>query len=211
MDLPLAIVLDGEASDRESTAEALRRAGVDAVVASTPQDALDIVRAWALAAAPPGHLRPEDVPALARSFVEGLRRLNHLPPIAIAPEALSALCRHEWNGDVGALRQAVETAVILATGGRVGLKDLPAFLRGGDAAEDPGGRHDRRFRTAKRSVVDAFERSYLSDLLRSHEGNVTAAAETAGMLRSALQRLLRKHDLRSSSFRPSAPAGPSAS
>jgi DNA-binding NtrC family response regulator len=70
---------------------------------------------------------------------------------------------------------------------------------------------DRQFRAAKRSVVDAFERSYLSDLLKRHGGNVTAAAETAGMLRSALQRLLRKHDLRSSSFRGNAHAGTDAS
>ena len=54
---------------------------------------------------------------------------------------------------------------------------------------------------AKRDVVDSFERAYLSDLLAQHHGNVTAAAHQAGMLRSALQRLLRKHDLRSMDFR----------
>jgi len=203
MDLPLAIVLDGEDSVRESAAEALRRVGVDVVVASTARDALDIVRAWAAAAGPLGDLRREDVPTLTRSFVEALRRLNQLPPIAIAPEALAALCRHDWKGDVAALRHAVETAVILATDGTVRVKDLPTFLQGSETLAEVDARADRSFRAAKRSVVDAFERSYLSDLLRRHRGNVTAAAAAAGMLRSALQRLLRKHDLRSSSFRSS--------
>jgi two-component system response regulator GlrR len=50
-------------------------------------------------------------------------------------------------------------------------------------------------------VVEAFERAYLEELLRRHGGNVTGAAEQSGMLRSALQRLLRKHDLHSADFR----------
>ena len=57
------------------------------------------------------------------------------------------------------------------------------------------------FRAAKRRVVDAFEHSYLTELLTQHTGNVTLAAQQAGMLRSALQRLLRKHGLRSADFR----------
>ena len=58
-----------------------------------------------------------------------------------------------------------------------------------------------RFREMKREVVEAFERAYLDDLLLRHAGNVTAAAQHSGMLRSALQRLLRKYDLRSAEYR----------
>jgi len=200
MDLPLAIVLRGEASVAESTAEALKGCGVDVVVPASPEQAMDLVRAWAAASGVPGSLRREDVPALTRAFVEGLRRLNRLPPITVSAEAQEALTEHDWKGSVDALRQAVETAVIVAADGTLRLKDLPAFLRGAPGAESPG-RSARRFRDAKRTVVDAFERSYLSELLARHAGNVTAAAEQSGMLRSALQRLLRKHDIRSSSFR----------
>jgi DNA-binding NtrC family response regulator len=69
---------------------------------------------------------------------------------------------------------------------------------------EPEDLSNRPFRIAKREVVDAFERSYLSDILMKHRGNVTAAAQQAGMLRSALQRLLRKHELRSAEFRQGA-------
>jgi two-component system response regulator AtoC len=148
--------------------------------------------------------RPEDVPLLARSFVEGLRRLNALPPIALAPEAIRALEGASWSGNVHELRNAVETAIILASDGIVREADLPAALReaGTPASGGPGLRADRSFREAKRSVVHAFERVYLTDLLERHRGNVTGAASRSGMLRSALQRLLRKHDLRSAAFRP---------
>ena len=150
---------------------------------------------------PPLRERIEDVPVLVRAFIESLRRLNGLPPIGVAPEALAALGTHRWPGNVRELRDAVETAVILAPEGVLRLDDLPAFVRGGTGPAEPGVRSDRPFRSAKRKVVDAFERAYLSDLLRRHAGNVTGAAEHAGMLRSALQRLLRKHDLRSVDFR----------
>ncbi len=145
--------------------------------------------------------RPSDIAVLVRRFVEELRRLNGLPPITLAPEALAALESHGWPDNVRQLRNAVETAVILAGDGTVRLKDLPEYLHGGVGPADPGIRGDRRFREAKRSIVEAFERSYLKDLLNRHGGNVTGAAEHAGMLRSALQRLLRKHDLRSADFR----------
>jgi DNA-binding NtrC family response regulator len=150
---------------------------------------------------PPLREHREDVALLARSFVEGLRRLNGLPPIALEPAAVEALERHPWTGNIKELRDAVETAVILAADGVVRLRDLPEPLRGSSEGPAPGVRADRRFRAAKRAVVDAFERSYLTDLLGRHRGNVTGAAEHSGMLRSALQRLLRKHDLRSVDFR----------
>jgi DNA-binding NtrC family response regulator len=151
--------------------------------------------------------RAGDVALRVRDYVEGVRELNGLPPITVAPDALAALSRHDWTGREGELRNAVETAVILAADGTLRLRDLPAVVQDAGASASAEVRADRRFRDAKRIVVDAFERAYLSDLLKRHGGNVTAAAEHSGMLRSALQRLLRKHDIRSSSFRASPPVG----
>jgi DNA-binding NtrC family response regulator len=200
MDLPLAIVLDGDVTVREAAADAARRTGADVVVAATVHEALDIVRAWTQTTGPPERLRPEDVPSLTKTFVESIRRLNNLPPIDVDAQALELLQDHDWPGGTAELKHVVETAVILATEGTVRPEHLPGFVRG-DGPGATRARSDKRFREAKRLVVDAFERSYLSELLREHGGNVTAAAESAGMLRSALQRLLRKHELRSSSFR----------
>ncbi len=154
---------------------------------------------------PPLRERTSDVTVFVRTFIEELRALNRLPPIAAAPDALAALERYAWPGNVGQLRSAVESAVILATDGTVRLKDLPDYVLRAAGLADQDVRADRRFRDAKRSVVGAFERSYLEDLLKRHAGNVTGAAEQSGMLRSALQRLLRKHELHSADFRLKAP------
>jgi DNA-binding NtrC family response regulator len=63
-----------------------------------------------------------------------------------------------------------------------------------------------RFKVAKRKAVGHFEQQYLDSLLVYHEGNVTRAAKEAGMLRPALQRLMRKHRLKSADYRRRAQA-----
>jgi DNA-binding NtrC family response regulator len=115
---------------------------------------------------------------------------------------------YAWPGNVRELRNAMEQAVILATDRTIRPRDLPQAIQRVRIAAATEGEDlsERPFRVAKREVVDAFERSYLSELLMKHGGNVTAAAERAGMLRSALQRLLRKHELRSADFRRGARA-----
>ena len=157
--------------------------------------------AGAIVRVPPLREHASDIAGLARSFVEELCRLNGLAPISIAPEAVAALESFAWPGNVRQLRSAIESSVIVAPDGVVRGTHLPEFLRAPSVASAATARADRRFRVAKRSVVEAFERSYLEDLLRRHGGNVTGAAEQSGMLRSALQRLLRKHELHSADFR----------
>lgn len=163
---------------------------------------------------PPLVERLEDVPLLARHFVTRISEINHLPAIRISPEAMQRLEDYSWPGNVQELRNAVEHAAILAADGVIRPRDLPDKIAAGDAGgTDASGSRlvQRKFRDAKREVVEAFERSYLSQLLESHGGNVTSASQQAGMLRSALQRLLRKHGLKSAEFRDTREGRPAAS
>jgi len=155
---------------------------------------------------PPLRERLEDVPHLAMHFTETLRKINNLPGIHLSKEALAALEGYSWPGNVRELRHALEQAVILAENGALQAEHLPERVRRSGTAVPSGERPGRvqaagRFRDMKREVVEAFERAYLDDLLVRHAGNVTAAAQHSGMLRSALQRLLRKYDLRSAEYR----------
>jgi DNA-binding NtrC family response regulator len=195
---------------------AITRPRVAASVGADPRRAADegrlfpgLVAAFgdSIVTVPPLRDRRSDIAVLVRAFIEELRGLNRLPPLEVAPEALAALERCAWPGNARQLRSAVESAVILASDGTVRLRDLPEDVLG-----DAGlrGHAPRRFREAKRLVVEAFEHSYLEDLLKRHGGNVTGAAEQSGMLRSALQRLLRKHELHSADFRRRDATGPYA-
>ena len=53
----------------------------------------------------------------------------------------------------------------------------------------------RDFIDKKASAVNRFERNYLLQAIYRNRGNVSRSASQAGMLRSAFQRLMRKHDL----------------
>lgn len=154
---------------------------------------------------------PEDLALLTRHFIATISEINHLPPMRLGPDALELLERHHWPGNVRELRNAVEHAVILSSDGVIRARDLPDHLRdapaGLGASNLGAGISKRSFREAKHDVVGAFEEAYLSDLLRRHDGNVTSASLQAGMLRSALQRLLRKHDLKSADYRRSSGSG----
>ena len=177
--------------------------------AASSRGLVDAALAQRLAAArmtcAPLAARREDVALLARYFIETITEINHLPPIQLSVDALSLLEGYHWPGNVQELRNAMEHSVILAADGVIGARELPERIRESTGpADGPVSRQgfaSPRFKEAKQHVVAKFERAYLTDLLERHSGNVTSASQQAGMLRSALQRLLRKYGLKSANFR----------
>ncbi len=152
---------------------------------------------------PPLRSRAEDVGPLALHFIRLIEQVNCLDPLRLSAEALDQLEAYAWPGNVRELRHAIEHAAILADG-LIELTQLPRAVRDGVGADDRDAGVDysgRPFREAKGDVVARFERDYLTALMECERGNVTAAAREAGMLRSALQRLLRKYGLKSADFR----------
>ena len=63
---------------------------------------------------------------------------------------------------------------------------------------------DEPFRQAKARIVSKFERAYLSQSLRRHEGNVARAARAASKHRRAFWALMHKHDIDAKSYRAAA-------
>ncbi len=155
---------------------------------------------------PPLRERPEDVPALVQAFVGDLAGRTGRA-LSVAPEAMQALCAHAWPGNVRELRNVVERAAAMCEGGRIGRRDLsfardrearvPALptpsLLDGRAIPLPAERLD--FKAAKQRVVDAFEAAYLRELLGRHDGNITRSAQEAGLTRTHLRELLKRHAL----------------
>jgi DNA-binding NtrC family response regulator len=111
----------------------------------------------------------------------------------MSSEAMSCLARHAWPGNVRELRNAVERAAVLASGDQIeaadlGLIEQPA-LGGLPSATLP-------FAEAKRRAIEQFEKSYLGEALRRHDGNVSRTAEAIGMVRQSLQQKMRELGLR---------------
>jgi len=150
---------------------------------------------------PPLRDRAEDVPLLATHFLEKHARALRRAIAAIEPDALVRLAGYGWPGNVRELENTMERAVAVAGGDRISLADLPPELATAPAVGPAGALAALPYRDAVAGARDRVTREYLVALLTEFEGNVTRAAERAGLERESLHRLLRKHGLRSDDFK----------
>ncbi len=151
---------------------------------------------------PPLRERAEDVPLLAGHFLAKHARALRRPLRGFSPDALRRLAGHAWPGNVRELENVVERAVAIAAGEAVEAEDLPPELAApGGGAPPPSVLATMPYRDAVAEARDRISREYLVALMKEFEGNVTHAAERAGMERESLHRLLRKYGLRSDDFK----------
>src|SRR5438034_1943777 len=69
--------------------------------------------------------RREDIPLLARHFLETFRRTMEKPIEAVSPEAMTRLESYDWPGNVRELENTMERAVALESGREISLRVLP--------------------------------------------------------------------------------------
>ncbi|MGC4117439.1 MAG: sigma 54-interacting transcriptional regulator [Myxococcales bacterium] len=136
---------------------------------------------------PPLQSRRED---LAPIVAEMMRRRG-LEAGTVAGPNLDLLVTHAWPGNVRELRNVLERALALTPGAR-GFGELRIELSPQDSGAALSVRSDLPFAQAKKAVLEAFERSYLADLMARHSGNLSAAARAAKVDRKHLRELLRK-------------------
>jgi len=144
---------------------------------------------------PPLRERREDIPLLARHFMDKYAAEFKKRVMGLASEAMQILVLYEWPGNVRELEYVVERAVVLSE---------QAVIRGADidlpdrkATEGQGS-----FREEKARVITQFERSYIEGLLLVHQGNISKAAQVAHKNRRAFWQLIRKHRIDVQSFKP---------
>ena len=146
--------------------------------------------------------RREDIPLLAAHFLDKYARSFNRTLMGVTPEALRVLSGYRWPGNVRELENAVERAVAVAAGPEIDARDLPAELRETQASSVPiEALVKLTYKDALEMARDRFSRDYLLALMREFEGNVTRAAERAGVERESLHRLLKRFGVRSDDFK----------
>jgi len=146
--------------------------------------------------------RRDDIPLLAAHFLEKHASALRREITGFEADAIRALTGYPWPGNVRELENAVERAVAVAKGKTVELADLPADVKGTQEGAIPGEVLAKLpYRDAVDLARDRVSRDYLTVLMREHEGNVTHAAQRAGMERESLHRLLKRYGIRSDDFK----------
>ncbi|HVS08705.1 MAG TPA: sigma-54 dependent transcriptional regulator [Planctomycetota bacterium] len=132
---------------------------------------------------PPLRERREDIPLLANHFVEKYARELGRDVRGIARDALRLLSGHDWRGNVRELSNAIERAVIFASGEQLGAADLPEAVR----AATP---RDPEYSSNLREATAEFERAHILRTIEACGGNKRKAARLLGLGVTSLYRKL---------------------
>jgi len=133
---------------------------------------------------PPLRERRDDIPALVEYFARQVCAQNNWKPVAFTQDAVEALCRMQWPGNIRELRNAVERLLLLAAD-KVDRAAVDLAFPQGSAA--PGTAPVIGAAVVSGSLSDrvaAFERATLLAELERHAGHITNTAKALGLERS---------------------------
>ena len=136
--------------------------------------------------------RREDIPMLARHFVELFNQTQGLPMRGLSADAVALLQTMVWPGNVRQLKNLIERVLILGEGtGDISARELPQDTA--PATEDEGRvvLSGTLATMPLREAREAFEREYLLTQINRFGGNISRTASFVGMERSALHRKLK--------------------
>ena len=149
---------------------------------------------------PPLRERREDIPLLARHFLETFSKSMEKNIAGISPEAMRKLESYDWPGNVRELENTMERAVALETGPEISLRVLPDRIAGyvtnshlnmptnGSSAFPADGID------FEREIAEA-ERRYLQSALEKASGVRTRAAELLKISYRSFRHYAKKHNL----------------
>jgi two-component system, NtrC family, nitrogen regulation response regulator NtrX len=141
---------------------------------------------------PPLRERTEDIPALVAFFAEQLASSAGVPGRKFADDAVRRLRSRSWPGNIRELRNAVERALILASGKVITAADIDHLLPGPVAVGGPAGESgSQTFETFKLEA----EKNFLTQKLKEHDWNVSETARSLKMPRSNLYKKIERYGL----------------
>src|SRR5579859_6707067 len=143
--------------------------------------------------------RREDIPLLARHFLERFRKSMEKPVEGISPEAMRKLEAYEWPGNVRELENTMERAVALETGHEISLRVLPDRIAGYASTPGMNGNGAGHIFPEggvdfEKEIADA-ERRYLLGALEKAGGVRTRASELLKITYRSFRHYAKKHGL----------------
>ncbi|MBI4124661.1 MAG: sigma-54-dependent Fis family transcriptional regulator, partial [Deltaproteobacteria bacterium] len=149
-------------------------------------------------AIPPLRERREDIPLLAKYFLEKFSHKNEKPFLEFTREAMEALLEYDWPGNVRELENAIERAVVLHHDTKVKRQYLPAPFQGnrkggagGAAVAMPASQAGARV-----LPLNMVERYAIEQAFKACTGNVAKTARRLKIGQATLYRKLRQYGIR---------------
>ncbi len=142
---------------------------------------------------PPLRERKDDVPLLARHFLEKYASENHKAGLELTPDALEVLNRYEWPGNVRELENVIERAVVLASGS-IGPDLMPDRVRRSPGFQSPPFAMPPEGISFKDVITD-FEKRLIETTLEAAGGVQKRAAELLHIKPTTLNEMIKRYDI----------------
>ena len=133
---------------------------------------------------PPLRERPDDIPLLARHYLNVFSRHYNKPGLKLSASVSEKLKKYPWPGNVRELKNSVERAVILETGSQIKAESV--FPPRPPRAPELHGRDYRLSENEKRLILEVIQKNH---------GNMTQSARDLGIERTALYRRIKKYGI----------------
>jgi transcriptional regulator with PAS, ATPase and Fis domain len=140
---------------------------------------------------PPLREHMEDVPLLARHFLEALNRSYGKSIQGVSRDVQKLFLKHTWPGNVRELENALQSAALVTRKDFIDLIDLPKTVREPSAVRRRAVFIDRE----NLSSLDDLEKEYISYVLVQTKNNLKRSAEILGVSRTTLYNKLAKYGL----------------
>jgi len=136
--------------------------------------------------------KKEDLPLLVEYFAGNFAEENNFKEKKFAPEALEAMTRYPWKGNVRELKNIVERLLIMTEGDVIGKKDLPEQIRGEHHIYLP---EAAKVKTLK-DFRDLAEKDFLLAKLEENNWNISQTAREIDTPRSNLYKKLEQYGIK---------------
>jgi two-component system nitrogen regulation response regulator NtrX len=141
---------------------------------------------------PPLRERKEDIPLLARHFLNYFCHKEGRPAKTIEPEALETMMEYNWPGNIRELKNLMERLVIMTPGDVIKAVNLPGALKQETDTSKPAVRIGSATEGATfKEAREEFEKEFILQKLEEFNGNISKTAEAIEIERSNLHRKIK--------------------
>jgi two-component system, NtrC family, response regulator AtoC len=142
---------------------------------------------------PPLRERADDIPLLARHFLQRYSQESGKSISAISDKAMELLCSYSWPGNIRELENAIEQAVALSYQSILTPDDFPEAVRNPAAAQPfENGSQNEQFLFLDAPSLEEVKKRYVLHVLRHNQGNVSRSARVLNIDRRSLYRMLAR-------------------
>jgi two-component system response regulator PilR (NtrC family) len=150
---------------------------------------------------PPLRRKREDIPLLITHFLDKYSEENKRKIPQVTPDAMRILMDHSWPGNVRELENAIERAVVLCTGDKIGPELLPDYLRYPVSTDQPAMVVPAEGLSLK-DAVSRYERAMILQSLELANGVQKKAAELLQLKPSTLNEMMKRLGIHTKSGAP---------